>query len=105
MREFPVAEGISDKFAEKQFAVLTINDDRNIEKIQKAVAKLDTSLPVLHDKGSEVVDAYRAFALPTLVVLDKQHDIYSIWTGSIKERTDQLSEHISFVLESDADSQ
>lgn len=79
--------------------VLTINGDRNIEKIQKAVEKLDTSLPVLHDKGSEVVDAYRAFALPTLVLLDKQHNIHRIWTGSIKETADQLGEEISSVLE------
>jgi peroxiredoxin len=85
--------------------VLTINNDRNIEKIQKAVEKLDTSLPVLHDKGSEVVDAYRAYGLPTLVLLDKQHTIDTVWTGSVKERVDQLSGRIGSVLETDADSE
>ena len=80
--------------------VLTINDDRNVEKIKKAAEKLETSLPILHDKGSAMVDAYRAFALPTLCLIDKQHNISYVWTGSMKERTDQLVERINSVLES-----
>ena len=64
--------------------------------------KVGTFLPVLHDKGSVTVDAYRAFALPTLCLLDKQHNISHVWTGSMKNRRDQLVEQIKSVLESDS---
>ncbi len=78
--------------------VLTINDDRNIHKIGKAADKLKTSLPILHDKGSSTVDAYHAFALPTLCLMDKEHVVRQVWTGSIKDKTDQLVEQISSVM-------
>ena len=80
--------------------VLTINDDRNIHKIGKAAEKLGTSLPILHDKGSATVDAYHAFALPTLCLMDKEHVVRQVWAGSMKERTDELVERINSVLES-----
>ncbi len=80
--------------------VLTINDDKNIEKIGKAAEKLGTSLPILHDEGSSTVDAYHAFALPTLCLMDKEHVVRQVWTGSMKGKTDQLVDRISSVLES-----
>jgi hypothetical protein len=56
-------------------------------------------LPILHDEGSSTVDAYHAFALPTLCLIDKEHVVRKIWTGSIKDKTDQLVEQINAVIE------
>jgi len=83
--------------------VLTINDDRKVDKIEEAAAMVGTSLPVLHDKGSAIVNAYRAYALPSLFLLDKEHKIVKVWTGSMKDKTDELREYISSALESDGE--
>jgi hypothetical protein len=40
--------------------------------------------------------------LPTLCLLDKEHVVHKVWTGSIKNKTDQLIEQIGSVLESDS---
>ena len=82
--------------------ILTITDDKDTEKIQKAVNKVGTSLPILHDKGSVAVDAYNAYALPTLYLLDKEHVVSQVWMGSIQDKTDQLVAQIKSVLESDS---
>ena len=91
---------MSEQFADDQLVVLTINDDKDTEKIQKAVDKVGTSLPILHDKGSVTVDAYNAYALPTLYLLDKEHVVNQVWMGSVQDKTDQLVKQIKSVLES-----
>ena len=95
-----MADTIAKDFAGEQFAVLTINNDRNVKNVKKAADKVNTSLPILLDKGSDTVNAYRAFAPPTLYLLDRKHRIAAVWTGSVKDKTDQLNESIRAALES-----
>ena len=83
-------------------ALLTINDDRNTEKIRKAVARINTSLPVLLDKGSKTVSAYRAYALPTLYLVDQQQRVFKVWTGPLKGREREVIDDINSILESHA---
>jgi len=100
LREFPAIDRVSQKFAKGDVAILTINDDRLDMSRDKALAKINTSLPVLIDKDQQAVKAYQAYARPTLVVIDRQQEIYKVWTGEVDDIEDQLTASISHLLES-----
>lgn len=99
LREFPVLEKVEKKFAERHVAVLTINTDRSERAMNKVLKEAKTSLTVLRDKESEVLEAYSAYAIPTVYLIDQQGKIYRVWTGSIGDLESQLNENIEFVLE------
>ena len=78
---------------------MTIISDRNLNRVNTVLAKLRTPLPVLHDRKSEVIDAYRGYALPTLYLVDQQQKIYGVWTGPLQEREGALRNSIKVLLE------
>ena len=95
-------EKISDIFAEQRVAVLTINNDRSDKAMKRVLEQAKTTLPVLRDRKSEIVDAYRAYAIPTIYLIDQQGKIYNCWVGASKDLESELSEHNGFVLQSPA---
>ncbi len=82
--------------------MLTINDDRSREKIANAVAKIKTSLPVLLDEDSKTVAAYRAYALPTIYLIDQQQKVFKVWTGPLRDREREVIDDINALLKSNA---
>jgi hypothetical protein len=80
--------------------VLTINGDRNTKKMKKVLAKVNTSLPVLRDTESTTFKAYRAYAIPTIYLIDQQGKIYGEWTGYVKNLEEQLNHNLGFLLDS-----
>lgn len=66
--------------------------------------KVKTSLPVLREEESGVFEAYRAYAIPTIYLIDRQGEIYGGWTGPVDDLEAQLTDNINFVLKSGGDS-
>jgi hypothetical protein len=85
--------------------VLTINDDSNITKMHAVFEKVDSSLPVLLDKGSNVVSAYQAYSIPLYYLVNQEQRISRVWIGSVKERESELAESIAGLLDSPASSE
>lgn len=98
MQEFPVLDKIAEKFAEQKLAVLTINNDRSMKAIRQVLDKVKTARPVLRDKESEVFEAYRAQAIPTIYLIDQQGKIYSAWTGTVKDLENEIGKNIDFMV-------
>jgi peroxiredoxin len=94
-----VLDKVAEKFSGDRLAVLTINSDRSRRTIAKTLDKVDTSLPVLRDIESEVFDAYRAHAIPTLYLIDQQGKIYTAWSGYVDDLEVELTDNIEFILE------
>ena len=92
-------EGVAEEFSEEQLVVLSINDDRSIKNIKKAVEKVKTSMPVLLDKGSATVGAYKAYALPTLYLVDGRQKVHKVWTGSVKGNEGEVVEQIKLAMQ------
>jgi hypothetical protein len=90
---------VAQKFSGEKLAVLTINGDRSRKTITRTLDKVETSLPVLRDAESEVFEAYRAQAIPTLYLIDQQGKIYTAWSGSVDDLEVELTDNISFMLE------
>jgi hypothetical protein len=84
--------------------VLTISDDRKTDEVRKIVARLETSLPVLMDKGSNTVNAYRVRLLPTLYLIDKEQRVYKAWTGPAEDKEAEVIESIKSLLGTDGPS-
>jgi len=101
VQEFPALDAVAKKFAEQQLAVLTINSDASEKSIHKVLDKVETSLPVLRDTEGQVFDAYRAVAIPTLYLIDRQGKIYSAWSGPVDDLETELATHIVFMIERD----
>jgi peroxiredoxin len=104
LQEFPALERVAEKFAEQRLAVLTINSDRSMKTIKKVLDRVKTSLPVLREEESEVFEAYRAYAIPTIYLIGRQGEIYGGWTGPVDDLEAQLTDNINFVLKSGGDS-
>lgn len=98
-REFLALDKVAEKFSDDKLAVLTINSDFSKGTIYRALDKVDTSLPVLHDVEWEVSHAYRAHAIPTFYLIDQQGKVYTVWTGAVDDLEVQLTENIGFVVE------
>ncbi|UCD56522.1 MAG: TlpA family protein disulfide reductase [Candidatus Hydrogenedentota bacterium] len=98
MQEFPVLDKVSKKFAAERLAVLTINGDRSKKAIKRVLDKVDTSIPVLRDRKSEVFKAYNAFAIPTLYLIDQQGKIYAAWTGAVEDLETRLGDSVAFMV-------
>ena len=94
-----MVEKIRKSLPEGEVVLLTINDDKNTEKISDAIARVNTSLPVLLDKGSNTVSAYRAYSLPTLYLIDQQQKVFKVWTGSVSGREHEVIDSINSLLE------
>jgi len=95
-----VLDKVRNRFQAEQAAVLTINGDRHAKRMKRVLAKVNTSLPVLHDSESEIFKAYRAFAVPTIYLIDQQGKIYNGWTGYCDDLEGQLADSMAFLLES-----
>ena len=100
MREFPVLDSVSEKFSDKKLAVLSVNSDHSLKTINRVLEKVNTSVPILRDVESDVFKAYRAEAIPTLYLIDRQGKIYSSWVGAVNDLESQLTETINSMLES-----
>lgn len=88
------------KYGEDEVAILTINDDRLDMSRDKALAKINTSLPVLIDKELRAVKAYQAYARPTMIIIDRQQRIYKVWMGEVEDIEHKLTTNLQFLLES-----
>ncbi len=93
-------EKVAQKFADKRLVVLTINGDRDQRKMKSVLDMVNTSLPVLRDRRSDVFASYRAYAIPTVYLIDRQGKIYSVWTGTVPDLERQLAESVEFVAHS-----
>lgn len=67
--------------------------------MNRVLKEANTSLTVLRDKESAALEAYSAYAVPTIYLIDQQGKIYTSWTGSVDDFESQLHKNIKFVLE------
>ena len=91
---------IAGRIGDDKLTVLTISDDRKSEDLKRIVARVGTSLPVLLDKGSNTLAAYRIRILPTLYLVDQEQKVHKVWTGSIEDRETELITTITTLLKS-----
>jgi len=76
-REMPSMERLHQKFANKDFVVLAVNQMEDGDQVFTFTGDLgvDLTLPILFDKDSSVSHAYGVMGLPTTYVIDKKGNV------------------------------
>jgi len=77
---------------------VAVTSDRNLTAVQAVLARLNTSLPILLDSASEMTNAYRGYALPTLYLIDQQQRVYGVWIGSVEKNKEEVVGSIEFLV-------
>src|ERR1044071_7475105 len=73
----PFVKGWHERYSDKGLTVIGVHspefdEERIVENLRREVASLGIRYPVLTDNDYQTWKAYRAYAWPTLVLLDKQ---------------------------------
>ncbi|MGP4041378.1 thiol-disulfide oxidoreductase ResA [Gracilibacillus sp. D59] len=70
-REMPYMEKLYPKYKEQGVEIVAVSVDATELVINKFVDQYDLSFPILHDKDSQVLDAYGIRPLPTTYFIDE----------------------------------
>lgn len=76
-REMPSMERLHQKFANKDFVVLAVNQMEDGDQVFTFTGDLgvDLTFPILFDKDSSVSHAYGVMGLPTTYLIDKKGNV------------------------------
>lgn len=83
-KEMPSMERLSKMMAQRPFTILAVNAGETPERIQSFLDEVPLTLPILLDKGSERMKAWRVFVLPTSFLIDKQGQIRYSLSGHLE---------------------
>lgn len=81
--EFPFLVRLHDKLKNRNFTVLAINVDTEVEKMQKFLAQqeLAADFPMIHDSEGKIPPVYAVEGMPTTVLIDQNGIIRYRHTG------------------------
>ena len=85
--EMPTLQGFYDKYKDKGFVVIAINDGDPTADVLKFVKDYQLSFPVwLDPKYSATEQAFKTLNLPSSYVIDRSGTIRLMWVGGISRR-------------------
>ncbi len=83
-KEMPSMERLSKMMASRPFTILASNAGETPDRIQSFLNEVPLSFPILLDRDSERMKAWRVFVLPTSFLIDKQGQIRYSLSGHIE---------------------
>lgn len=86
-REMPYMESLYPQYKEKGVEIVAVSVDMTEIVINKFVNQYDLTFPILHDKSSEVMDAYGIKPLPTTYFIDENGVIVERVLGELTLET------------------
>jgi len=98
--EMPSMESLHEKLKGEKFIILAVSVDKgDTSSIKKFVEKKHFSFPVLHSPDGLVQKRYKAGAIPTTFVIDKNGTIYSRILGAQKWDCPEALKHLRGALD------
>ena len=76
----PTLNGWHDRYSAQGLTVLGVTNE-TVEVASRAAGELGMGYPLASDSTGQMLQAYRAFALPTLFVIDKQGNVRDVLIG------------------------
>lgn len=83
-KEMPSMERLSKMMAQRPFTILAANAGETPQQIQSFLNEVPLTFPILLDRDSERMKAWRVFVLPTSFLIDKQGQIRYSLSGHIE---------------------
>ena len=76
----PTLNGWHDRYSAQGVTVLGVTNE-TVEIASRAAGELGMGYPLASDSSGQMLQAYRAYALPTLFVIDKQGNVRDVLIG------------------------
>jgi peroxiredoxin len=76
----PTLQGWQDRYSAQGLTVLGVTGDP-VDVATRSAGELGTTYPLASDGSGNMLRAYRAYALPTLFVIDKQGNVRDVLIG------------------------
>lgn len=83
-KEMPSMERLSRMLADRPFTILASNAGESPEQIHPFLAEVPLTFPILLDRDSARMKAWRVFVLPTSFLIDKRGQIRYSLSGHIE---------------------
>jgi len=98
--EFPFLVQLHEKLKHKNFTVLAVNVDTEIEDMANFIAKqkVKPSFPIIVDPEGKIAERYKLKGMPTTVMVDKQGNIRYRHTGFKPEDKKRIIKEIMSLL-------
>jgi len=81
--EMPAMQASFDKFRDKGFVVLAINELEDDAKVREHIAAYKHTFPVLMDRDNKVANQFGVFGLPVSVFIDQQGRVQEYIKGGL----------------------
>lgn len=93
----PKIEDMYQRYAPQGVAVLGVTTDP-VSDASRAAAEIGMKYPLASDESGDTTRAYRALALPTLFVIDRQGVVRDVMVGYSSERVEQIRAQVEQLL-------
>ena len=80
-RSFPVLDALYQKFHDKGFVIIGLDEDRNRSAGKKFIQQWPVTFPLAWDAGGTVARAYRLRGMPSSYLIDKKGIVRYAWIG------------------------
>jgi thiol-disulfide isomerase/thioredoxin len=94
--EMPTLQAFYDKYKEKGFVLVAINQGESIQEVQPFVEEFGMTFPVWLDPASAAGGAFNTLNLPTSYVIDRSGRIRLMWVGGISKKN--LEKYVPAVI-------
>ena len=100
VREIPTYNKIAEKFKDKPVKLIYVNVDSNVNplEIRRFLARKRIKVPMMLPNQRDAIKKYNAYALPRLVIINKNGKVERVISGfseSLEEELTQLIENLS----------
>lgn len=97
-KEMPLLEALHQDFNDKNFILLAINTESQVEEAQALLQTMQLTFPVLWDKDGAVVKLLGVNAMPTTLVIDRQGELRFINRGYRPGDEDKYRQQVEALL-------
>ena len=95
---FPWMNSIKNKYADKDFTIVTINLDENPDAMHQFLSKVKADFDVYHDPSGEFAEKFKVEGMPTSYLIDKTGKPVKKHIGFYLKKTPQYEQEIEALL-------
>jgi peroxiredoxin len=99
--EFPFLIDLYEQYSEKDFSILTVNLDTELDNFKKFIKKLNKDVPfkIILDPDSKIPTLYNIESIPNVFILDKKGVIRYIHIGFTSSEKENFKKEIESLLD------
>lgn len=97
-KSFPWMNDIQNKYADKNFTVLSVNLDARSELAEKFLLEVPATFPIFYDPKGKVAKAFKLKGMPSSFIINKKGEIVSSHVGFTEKKKEKYQQEIESLL-------